>query len=967
MATDSAFSEILSRLNSQQRKAVDTIEGPVMVIAGPGTGKTQILAARIANILQQTDTSAHQILCLTFTDAGTVAMRERLQQFIGPLAYNVNIYTFHGLCNQIIQENSDYFGIRGLQPVNDIESRDLIKELIDSFPLEHPLRRNRGEKYYDSTNLLNLFSVMKSENLSAEEIAARVDLHLEECKSNDDFYYKKSGKGYKAGDFKQKNFDEICEKLTKLRAASALFPKFTEMMEREKRYDYNDMILWVLKAFNENELMLLRYQERFLYVLVDEYQDTNGAQNELIKLLLNFWDIPNIFIVGDDDQSIYKFQGANIKNILDFKNAYSTGMHTEILVDNYRSSQHILNAAGSLIQRNMERLTSLDSSLNKDLQAKHNEFAAIDIKPSVTEYPNNLHEVIGIADKISALKEKGVKLSEIAILYRNHNQADNLIKYLQIQDIPFNIKRKSDVLKEPLVEKLLMLLEYISLESKRPFSGEHLLYKILHLDFYDIAPLDIALLAAEVRNRRKYFRQELQAIQEAQQGNLFSGGPTGKAEIRRLSNDLEFWIKQSINLTLPQLLEKIIAKGGILSSIMLSPEKTWNMQVMRTFFNFVKEESEKSPGVTLSSFLETIKTMKESDLPLPLNKVTQSKDGVNFITAHGSKGLEFEYVFMMSCQKDKWEKSERGLPFNLSKLYETATAGVSNDEESRRLFYVAMTRAKKHLEISYFNANENGKDSEKSRYVAELIDADSVDTFKMFSEDERVMAFQEKLWQEEVIKPVELLDDALINQMLQNYSLSVTHLNSYLKCPVSFYYNNLLRVPAAKNDAMSFGTSMHAAVEQLFKKMLSSADKEFPGIDIMLKDFDTAMYFERDSFTEKQYKDKMEYGKKTLTDYYNYNLEKWKVNTVVSPERNFVNIQFAGIPIKGKVDKIEFSGNDVNVVDYKTGDFTRIKDKLQPPSEAKEGKEQSYSQKYGGDYWRHIMFYSLLIENDRTN
>jgi DNA helicase II / ATP-dependent DNA helicase PcrA len=317
------FNEVYQQLNQQQRIAVDTIDGPVMVIAGPGTGKTQILAARIGKILLDTDALPDNILCLTYTDAGAIAMRRRLQQFIGADAYKVNIYTFHAFCNDIIQDNLHLFEKTALDAISELESIQLFKQLIDNFPKNHPLKRYRGDVYFEINNLRHLFSNMKKEGWTPAYINQKIDEYLQSLPTRDEFVYKRKYKQYNAGDLKQDKIDEETEKMEKLRAAIHEFEQYQQLMKQRNRYDFDDMINWVIQAFEENKNLLAHYQEKFQYILVDEYQDTSGTQNRLVALLISYWDKPNVFVVGDDDQSIYRFQGANVENMLDFASTYS--------------------------------------------------------------------------------------------------------------------------------------------------------------------------------------------------------------------------------------------------------------------------------------------------------------------------------------------------------------------------------------------------------------------------------------------------------------------------------------------------------------------------------------------------------------------------------------------------------------------------------------------------------------------
>src|ERR1700754_5256562 len=287
------FQEALAGLNPEQLAAVEKMDGPVLVIAGPGTGKTQILAARIGKILTDTDALPNEILCLTYTDAGAVAMRKRLFEFIGPDAYRINIYTFHAFCNEIIQENLEYFGKLNLESLSDLESAMLFRELVDEFDNDHLLKRFTGDIYYDTKRLKDLFSTMKRENWDADMIERAVQEYLDDIPNREEFVYKRANAktGIKIGDPKQKDINAAHEVMKKLVAAVREYKNYDAKMKARGRYDYDDMIIWVLRAFSNNEEILRKYQERYQYILVDEFQDTSGSQNELLRFLLNYWEV----------------------------------------------------------------------------------------------------------------------------------------------------------------------------------------------------------------------------------------------------------------------------------------------------------------------------------------------------------------------------------------------------------------------------------------------------------------------------------------------------------------------------------------------------------------------------------------------------------------------------------------------------------------------------------------------------
>lgn len=955
------FQSLLSKLNEKQREAVEQIDGPVMVVAGPGTGKTQILAARIANILVKTDTNPGQILCLTYTDAGVVAMRERLIQFIGPAAYRVNIHTFHSLCNDIIQFNSSYFGYKDLQPAGELETYEILREMLDEIDNEHPLKRFKGDVYLEADDLRYLFDTIKKENIDIENTKLMADRYLEEKIDNGDFIYKVNGKNFKKGDTKTKDLNDETRRVERFKAAMDLYPVYSAKMEGRKLYDFADMILWVLKAFKEDKDFLLNYQERFLYFLVDEFQDTNGAQLELVNYLAEYWDVPNLFVVGDEDQSIYKFQGANKDNIELFANQYKDYLFTTVLSYNYRSSQPILDASRALIELNTERLQGID----KHLQSRNPDYSEIDRQPQIHVYDNPLQETVSVGKEIERLHASGVPYKEMAVLYRNHKHVEDLVKYFKAKEIPFNSKRKVNILHELLVKKLLNILRYVNAESKKPYSGEPLIFEILNYDFYDINPLDLAKLSLEVNGKKGGKWRDILMEEAGGQQDLFTSVPGhgSKTEIKRIASDLEYWIKQADNVTVPQLVERLIAKGGILSHVMRADTKRWQMQILRTFFDFVKEEAARRPEMTLKTFLETVDTYLNFDIPIEAMQVMHVPDSVNLMTLHGSKGLEFEHVFIIRCIDGEWiKKRGNSRDFGLSK-YLNGTREDSDIEEIRRLMYVGMTRAKSGLYMSYFKRDLKEKDLSKLQFLAELESLAGIKETSPFVSDEDVLEFESAFYQFESTPDFELLDHDYLDVLLEKYTLSATHLNTYLKCPLTFYFNHVLKVPSAKSESASFGTAMHAALEEVFRAF--NEQKSIPSLDDMIRFFERSMYFNRDSFTEAGYKRYLDHGKMILPSYYNRYKDEWLKDTVFVVERNLTNIEVGGVPIKGKLDKIVFNGNDAYVIDFKTGDYEKALKKCKPPKE--DPKEGHHEETNGGDYWRQMVFYNLLIDNDRNH
>lgn len=949
------FQKIYTALNEQQKRAVDAIDGPVMVIAGPGTGKTQILSARIGKILLETDALPENILCLTYTDAGVVAMRKRLLSFIGADAYKVNIYTFHAFCNDVIQENLSLFEKTALDPISELEKIELFKELIDAFPKGHPLKRYRGDVYYEINNLQSLFSTMKREGWTSDWICERIQGYIDSLPERDEYIAKRATKEFKKGDVRTDKIAEEVEKMEKLKAAVCEFSNFQQLMRKRNRYDFDDMINWVIKVFSENEHLLRRYQEQFLYILVDEYQDTSGTQNRLVELLINYWEKPNVFVVGDDDQSIYRFQGANVENMQAFARQYQEHLMTVVLTSNYRSTQPILDISKTLISRNNERLVKQIEGLSKDLLAANIRINKTVHPPILSEYDTQREEMIDIVLKVEKLLQL-VEPGRIAIIYKENRYGEELARYFKLRNIPVYSKRSQNLLDIPLSRKIVMILRYLCSEYDVSYSGDEMLFEILHFDWFGIPPVEIAKLsiqAAETQfsQNKRSLRQLLYDRANEPARDLFSQGC--HPNLKKASNIIETLVAAVPNLTLQQLFECITREAGVLKCIMESPEKHWLLQVLTALFDFVKEETSRSRTMTLEGLVNIFDLVEKEGLSIPLVQVSGSEKGVNLLTAHGSKGLEFEYVFFAGCNASSWEKKRKpGGGYSLPDTVFDSQPKQVEEEELRRLFYVALTRAEQHLHISYSKFRNDGKLLEPSMFIAEIQDQHELPVERMVLAPEVISDFQALQFGEAIAPEIEQVEHDLITRLLDKFVMNVTALNNYLKCPLEFYFKNLIRIPSPKNEATEFGSAVHYALEQLFRKMQDGGMEEFAPKEIFIGDFEWFMKRHRESFTKEQFARRMEYGREVLANYYDTYIDQW--NRIVSIERNIRNVVVNGIPLKGKLDKLEFNGRDVNVVDYKTGDPDKARPKLLPPNE---------KDPQGGDYWRQAVFYKILVDN----
>ena len=971
------FLGTLSSLNPEQRQAVETIDGPVMVLAGPGTGKTQLLAARIANILRNTDADASNILCLTYTDAGAVAMRKRLTQMVGSFETSkMQISTFHSFCARVIGENIEYFGYRNWQPVSDLERYEVVYELIDDLPLDNPLKKLKGNPYQFAYNLIRLFDVMKSESFTRDYMQQKVSEYLEDLPNREKYRYKRNSGSNKAGDLKVKEIKEQEGKMEKLLAGVACFPDYCQKLEKANLFDFADMILWVIQAFKGHDALLGRYQETYQYILVDEYQDTNGSQNEILHLLTSYDpENANVFVVGDDDQSIYSFQGANEERFVEYIDKFRDSLQAFSIFRNYRSRQEILDTAGALIQQNWSRLifnseiTTRFEGLTKALLAsnttiveKEYPFAPV----QVVAYHNEAHEAAGVAQEIKKLHAEGVAFGDMAVLYRNHAQVEKIRQLLDWERIPYNAKRSENVLEHPLIQKLNLIFLYLWKENRRLASGEEELFRILHFDFFQCSPRDIAFISLSLQKEMKgqTFRDIISSNEK-----MWQLGLQNAKALAKVGQSLDNWQKGFHNETLPVLLQAILKESGVLDTIVQGSKSTVQspehrvqseveaLEVLTTYFSFVQTEANKRRAFGMGQLLDLVQKMDENGLRLNLERVSFHEDGVNLVTAHSSKGLEFKHVFLIQCQEGNWEKKREqnsAFTFPDTLTHSTQKQQDDNHEELRRLFFVAVTRAKEQIQISYplkalKDASEEQSTILPSKFVNEILEKAQPARREVRLPDADISEFLFKTLIP-ALPDAAKLEKSYLDRALQHFTLNATKLNDYLDCPLAFYYKHILKIPEAKSAVAGYGSAVHETLQELFMKVQKDPQKQFASKEEFLKLFSFSMKRYEALFTEKEYELRSEHGRKVLSDYYDFYAPSW--NKTVSLELP-INTNWEGIPLNGRIDKLEFEGKDVNVVDYKTA---------KPDGKGKELAAPGPNSELGGNYWRQLVFYKILMD-----
>ena len=649
----SNFKQAYQQLNPLQKQAVDHLDrGPLLVLAGPGTGKTQILSLRIANILLKTDAKPDNILALTFTDAAAKNMRERLVKIIGKDAYYLQIHTFHSFCQYIMALNPEYFPfINDSQPLDELEQYQLIEELVDRFKPE--LLRPMNRPYYYVKAIIAAISNLKREGISVLEFE---DILKSEAERLVEF---------KATTKSKTKINRAKKRLGKNKELLLLYQEYQQELVARERYDFDDMINYVLNAFKDHPDLLLSVQEQLQHFLVDEYQDTNNAQNQLVNLLASYW--PNqgleadLFAVGDPNQSIYRFQGASVENVLAFTRTYPHS--TVITLDTaYRCPQTLYDQASQLIGHN--RLSQVSAAKDFDLALRLT--SAKDTAETsalvLHQAPSFTMECIWVAEEIQKLLESGVPAQEIAVLYRHHRDAERLVEVFNKWQLTYQLNQGDDILKMEIIEQLWQVMLVIDQLSR----GEEL-ENIYQLMFYPFFNLDELLILKLGRAAGQIARQERQALSvyELYQRGLevcnqqLIGQEISAEQWQTLTAFFEKLNKLAVStqrLTLTAWFEQLISQDGfsVLNYLKKIPNKINALLALNTFFQKIKDLVGNQHDLSLAEFLTYLATYSEQNLKIKLKNPLVIEEAVQLSTAHGAKGMEWEHVFLMGLVVLVW-------------------------------------------------------------------------------------------------------------------------------------------------------------------------------------------------------------------------------------------------------------------------------------------------------------------------
>lgn len=930
----SKFKQAYKELNPEQKKAVDTIDGPVMVIAGPGTGKTRIITNRIANILSKTDSSPSSIVALTFTEAAAKEMRNRLRKLIGRTAYYVQVATFHSFCTEVIRENADLFNLNpSVEPLSDLDRVKIIHDILDS----HDFKKIRpvNAPYLYTKALLSAIDNLKREAINPQE--------LEDILNDKQVALTEDKDQYTKTELRKEQKD-----LAKNRDVLKAYRAYQESLRDNGWFDFSDMINFVTEKFEQDEEFLRSYQERYHYFLVDEYQDTNTAQNQVVDLLASFWgEQANVFVVGDPNQSIFRFQGASLENMASFIENYP---QAEIITlkYNYRSNQKILDAGKEVIEHNKMKIENILDTAETELQSQM-EFKEQPVK--VARLASAPAEIYFITEKIKKLINKGVDPDEIAVIYRNNADAREISEALAKYNIKYITQGGGNILEYPVIQKLIKVLRTVY--QIRDKQEDIDLFTIMHYPFFNIDNLDILKLSRQAATEKTSIFDLIIKAETFKKIEL-----NNPKSIKKFINLLLSWEKEETQKTFSAFFEQVLNESGLLDWALNQPDSTHLILRLNTLFSEVKKMNSADHKLNLEGFLKNIDLMEENYLKIPEPVFAEQEDSVTLTTAHSAKGLEWEYVFIYRAYDGRWGNNRS---WNLISLPEeilpnSDLSKKEKNEDERRLFYVASTRAKKEVTVTqaqrYFYSGR-AKETVPTMFLEEIGDENKKIIAVEKINEQAHQNLSTFLSQAQEIQAPEEDEKDFLKQVIDNFKMSPTALNTYLKCPYKFKLNNLLRVPRAKAPYLAFGTAVHQALENFNQNFIKT--EKLPQKQFLLTQFEKAL--NKEILTPKEAKERYKKGIEYLDKYYQRYKDEFIKPAFAEKYLGYGNYRIAvdDIPIVGKVDKIDWldkTARTVKVIDYKTG---------APKTRGQIKGTTKYSD---GEYKRQLVFYKLLVDSD---
>ena len=937
----------MHKMNKYQEEAVQYADGPLLIIAGAGTGKTTVITKKIAYLIEKKLATPEQILALTFTDKAAGEMQERVDEMIDIGYVDLQISTFHAFCQRLLEEYGMEIGLpRHFKLLTQTDAWLLVRERLYDFNLDYyrPLGNPTGQIH----ELLKHFSKCKDELVSSEDYLAYVEglrldgdseiksERLKDCKI----------KRLKNEDNEQQSTNNEQLDIKKYNEVASAYHTYNQLLLDNNALDFGDLIYYAVKLLKDRPNILKRLQERFKYILVDEFQDVNWSQYQLIRLLTGTKDT-QLTVVGDDDQSIYAFRGSNVSIIMRFKEDYPDAKEI-VLTENYRSNQEILDVAYKSIQNNNPDRLEVKLNINKKLEAgAKGRGAGDELRVQHIHCQTLDDEVKSTVEAIIKLKEddQSAVWDDFAILVRANSHVEPFINSLEKAGVPYEYIASSGLYRQPIVLDAINFLKLLN-----NYHEDTAVYRLLHLPFLDFKENDVQKFTMMAKKKSVSYYEALKRSGE------FGLSQEGIAICDKIIAWIHEGMKSSRYAKPTTVLYEFMETSGYLAYL-THKEGEGDREVIRQiyhlkqFFDSISAYEHVIPDAHVSDFVVHLMNVVDSGDEGKLFQPTETPDSVNIMTIHGAKGLEFRYVFVVNCVEERFptRKKGEGIAIPDALVKDELRADDFHYQEERRLFYVAITRAKEKLFLTSAEDYGGARKKKISRFLDEL--GFGTNDQQTINNEQKRGLLNNKIFNIPASPagrqyPISFKINSQSNNLPQTSkqdTFSYSQLNSYDRCPYQYKLAHVLKLPMKGSANFSFGNTIHNTLQRFYQRVqemnsvkqgslfgmpvetrkdIISDSVKVPTLVELLKLYEEAWI--PDWFkSKKQREDYFEQGKQLLTEFYKSHDKNWTIPVTLE---GWFKIKVGDYVINGRIDRIDqLADGSLEIIDYKTG---KSKDEL---------------------------------------
>jgi DNA helicase-2/ATP-dependent DNA helicase PcrA len=879
---------ILEGLNDAQRGAVLHDSGPLLIVAGAGTGKTTVLTRRIAHLITSRRARPEEILALTFTEKAAREMAERVDQLV-PYGYTESVIaTFHAFGDRLLREHSAAASLPAdFRVLSRADEMVFLRERVFSLPLSR--FRPLGDPGRHLSTLLEFTSRAKDEDIAPNDLIeyAQARLLALESPSNDEALAER-------------------ESMLDLVEAAEFFKAQQTELSAAALVDFGDQIHLALKLLRRRPDVALGLRKRFRYILVDEFQDTNHAQLELLRLIAGA-GAPNITVVGDDDQAIYRWRGAAPANLIHFLSLYPDAARV-VLRQNYRSTQEILDTAHRLITYNNPHRLEAIAGLDKRLVAERGAGERV----AHWRFANASAEADAVAKAIDEFRRDSIPLADVAVLVRNNADADPFLRALNMLGLPHRFSGGAGLFERPEVRSLIAFLRLVALPDDSVSA-----WALAFSEIYAFDPLDLSRMSRYATRKTRPLLEVLREL-DGNEDLASIKGPSREAA-KRFVADIDRGVRSMADRKTGEALYEFLKESGYLQHLasVSSPKDERRVANIARFFEIVRGFTAIAEHDNIPAFVARFDLLRDAGED-PAAIEVQEGDAVNIMTVHKAKGLEYRVVFVAGCVDQKFPLRHRGdpLPLPASLLKSDISQGDAHLMEERRLFYVGMTRAKDHLILTSADDYGSGTTRKLSRFVVEALDLPAPRIRTIRSSPFETIAAAAPVPADSpsaVLASDPTEPESLSLAMAPPLRLSFRQVDDYLTCPLKYRFVHRNRIPLLTHHRVVYGSAIHQAVQEMFKARQKGA--AFSADDLVAA-FRYAWVSE--GFISREHEElRLAEGQNTLTRFFERESLDPLHPTGVEEEFSFA---IGRTRVMGRYDLVVKGDLGVTILDFKTGD-----------------------------------------------